>query len=137
MDFYDVVGHVLELLQRQKRVSYRALKRQFSIDDDYIEDLKDELIYAKKLAVDEDNRVLVWVGDTDSAIESPSFPATPEPTSVSTTEQKSHPLSYTPTYLAEKILTGKTSLEGERKVVTVLCADINGAVYGQSRLVHR
>ena len=41
MDFYEVVGQVLALLQRQGRVSYRALKRQFGIDDDFIEDLKD------------------------------------------------------------------------------------------------
>ena len=47
------------LLQREKRVSYRALKRRFDFDDDSLEDVKDELIYAKKLAVDEDNRVLV------------------------------------------------------------------------------
>jgi class 3 adenylate cyclase len=33
-------------------------------------------------------------------------------------------LSYTPPYLAEKILTSRTVLEGERKVVTVLFADI-------------
>jgi hypothetical protein len=64
MDFYDVVGHVLELLQRQKRVSYRALKRQFSIDDDYIEDLKEELIEAQQLAVDENGRILVWIGES-------------------------------------------------------------------------
>ena len=36
MECYDVVGQILELLQGQGRVSYRALKRQFSIDDDYI-----------------------------------------------------------------------------------------------------
>jgi class 3 adenylate cyclase len=34
------------------------------------------------------------------------------------------PLSYTPGHLAEKILTSKTALEGERKQVTVLFADI-------------
>ena len=42
-DFYEVVEQVLALLQRQGRVSYRALKRQFGIDDDFIEDLKEEL----------------------------------------------------------------------------------------------
>ena len=51
------------LLQREKRVSYRALKRRFDLDDDLLEEVKDELIYAKKLAVDEDNRVLVWTGE--------------------------------------------------------------------------
>ncbi len=65
MDYDELVAKVIELLQREKRVPYRALKRRFDLDDDYIEDLKDELIYAKKLAMDEDNRVLVLVGDAD------------------------------------------------------------------------
>ncbi len=38
------------------------------------------------------------------------------------------PLSYTPSYLAEKILTSKTALEGERKQVTVLFADLKGSM---------
>jgi class 3 adenylate cyclase/tetratricopeptide (TPR) repeat protein/transcriptional regulator with XRE-family HTH domain len=37
------------------------------------------------------------------------------------------PLSYTPVYLAEKILTSKGALEGERKQVTVLVASLRGA----------
>ena len=36
----------------------------------------------------------------------------------------SHPQSYTPKFLAEKILTTKSSIEGERKLVTVLFADV-------------
>jgi class 3 adenylate cyclase/tetratricopeptide (TPR) repeat protein len=43
---------------------------------------------------------------------------------VSATDQKSELLSYTPAYLAEKILTSRSAVEGERKVVTVLFADI-------------
>jgi class 3 adenylate cyclase len=38
------------------------------------------------------------------------------------------PLRYTPGYLAEKILTSKTALEGERKQVTVLFADLKGSM---------
>jgi class 3 adenylate cyclase len=38
------------------------------------------------------------------------------------------PLSYTPTHLAEKILTSKDALEGERKQVTVLFADLKGSL---------
>ena len=38
------------------------------------------------------------------------------------------PQSYTPKYLAEKILTSKAALEGERKQVTVLFADIKGSM---------
>jgi class 3 adenylate cyclase len=36
----------------------------------------------------------------------------------------SHPNSYTPRFLAEKILTSRSSVEGERKIVTVLFADV-------------
>jgi class 3 adenylate cyclase len=38
------------------------------------------------------------------------------------------PLRYIPGYLAEKILTSKTALEGERKQVTVLFADLKGSM---------
>jgi len=62
MKFYEVVEQVLALLRHEGRVSYRALKREFGVDDDYLEDLKEELIGAKRLAVDEDGRFLVWVG---------------------------------------------------------------------------
>src|SRR5260370_10428050 len=37
------------------------------------------------------------------------------------------PQSYTPKHLAEKILTSKAALEGERKQVTVLFADMKGS----------
>jgi len=38
------------------------------------------------------------------------------------------PSSYTPAHLAEKILTSKAALEGERKLVTVLFADLKGSM---------
>jgi class 3 adenylate cyclase/tetratricopeptide (TPR) repeat protein len=41
---------------------------------------------------------------------------------------QSHFVAYPPTYLAEKILTSKSALEGERKQVTVLFADLKGSM---------
>ena len=38
------------------------------------------------------------------------------------------PATYTPKHLAEKILTSKAALEGERKQVTVLFADLKGSM---------
>src|SRR5262245_25484852 len=38
----------------------------------------------------------------------------------------STPQSYTPRHLAEKILTSRSALEGERKQVTVLFVDVSG-----------
>jgi len=63
MTFDEILTQVLELLQREGRVSYRALKRRFSLDNEYLEDLKAELIDAKRLAVDEGGRVLVWIDE--------------------------------------------------------------------------
>jgi len=56
MTFDEVLAYVLELLQREGRVSYRALKRRLNLDDEYLEDLKDEIIAAKQLAIDEGAR---------------------------------------------------------------------------------
>ena len=115
MDFYAVLDEIRTLLQRRGRVTYRALKVQFQLDDEHLEALKEELIEAEQLAVDEQGKVLVWAGAPASA---------PPPASLSVTAQERAPLSYTPQYLAEKILTSRSALEGERKQVTVLFADI-------------
>ena len=53
MDFFAVLDQVIALLRQRQRVTYRALKRQFQLDDDALEDLKDELIDAQRLAADE------------------------------------------------------------------------------------
>jgi class 3 adenylate cyclase/tetratricopeptide (TPR) repeat protein len=44
------------------------------------------------------------------------------------TAEFSSPQTYTPKHLAEKILTSKAALEGERKQVTVLFADLKGSM---------
>ena len=58
MKFSEVVAQTLVWLQRDGRVSYRALKREFALDDDFLEDVKAELIEAKRVAVDENGKVL-------------------------------------------------------------------------------
>jgi len=75
MTFEEMLAQVLAVLQREQRVSYRALKRRFALDDDYLADIKDELIYAKKLAIDEENRVLVWTGNIEWTTDTASPPA--------------------------------------------------------------
>jgi hypothetical protein len=59
MTFDEILSQVIELLQREGRVTYRALKRRFDLDDEYVEDITGEIIHAKRLAVDEDGKVLV------------------------------------------------------------------------------
>ena len=64
MTFDEVLEQVRELLQSKGRVAYRALKRRFDLDDEYLEDLKSELIKAERVAVDEDGEVLVCGKDS-------------------------------------------------------------------------
>src|SRR2546428_13586110 len=108
MTFDDILAQVLELLQREGRVSYRALKVRFQLDDDLLEAVKDELIYAKKLAVDEEHRVLVWIGEQAAVL--PSASGTPALAAALATDVTRAPLVYTPQHLAEKILTSRSAL---------------------------
>src|SRR5262249_25986524 len=111
----------MAMLQRQGRVSYRALKRQFDLDDAYVEDVKLELIEVHRVAVDQDHTMLVWTGGAAAADEAAAAAADRG------RPPDAAPLTYTPPYLAEKILTSRAALEGERKQVTVLFADLKGS----------
>src|SRR5918999_6253536 len=80
MTFEEVVDQASAMLQRRGRVTYRLLKRQFHLDDEALEDLKEEIIYGQKLAVDEDGRVLVWIGAGGQIAAQPSFTPLSAPT---------------------------------------------------------
>src|SRR6516225_4797822 len=67
MTFEEILDQAIAMLQRRGRLTYGALKRQFQLDDAYLDDLKAELIEGQRVAVDEDGRVLVWTGGTSSA----------------------------------------------------------------------
>src|SRR2546421_9521731 len=77
MDYDELVAKVIELLQREKRIPYRSLKRRFDVDDDYIEDLKIDLIEAKRLAIDENDRILVWIGGAQEVAAPSTQPTQP------------------------------------------------------------
>src|SRR6266478_10057735 len=115
MTFEEMLAHVLAVLQREQRVSYRALKVRFQLDDDLLEAVKDELIYAKKLAIDEENRVLVWTGNVEGTPETPSQP----PQSIPSTPTQDTP-SVQP---ASPVMTSRTP-EAERRQLTVMFCDL-------------
>src|SRR5262247_3135151 len=115
MDFYAVLAQVSELLQREGRVSYRALKVQFSLDDDQLEALKDELIEAKRLAVDERGRVLVWVGE---ALPTESSTMRPSPVAPLPDTQPDHPAHSIPP------ATTLPAPDAERRQLTVMFCDL-------------
>ncbi|NIQ90348.1 MAG: adenylate/guanylate cyclase domain-containing protein, partial [Deltaproteobacteria bacterium] len=74
----------------------------------------EELVEIQRVAV-RDGRALAWAGG-----------APPAPTETPARER--NPRDYTPKHLADKILQSKSALEGERKQVTVLFADVKGSL---------
>jgi hypothetical protein len=122
MTFYEVVAQVIERLQRQGRVSYRALKREFNLDEAYIEDLKEELIEAQRLAVDENDRILVWVGNTASVSISVS-----EPTTIFSGQDLQ-------SLQDDTLPIAVSSPEAERRQLTVMFCDLADSTQLSSRL---
>src|ERR671930_1845164 len=80
MTFDAILAQIIDLLKRQGRVSYSALKRRFDLNDDYLNDLKDELLYVHPVR-DDEGRGLVWTGDVEGTTETPAPPpqAIPSP----------------------------------------------------------
>ncbi|MGH7960843.1 MAG: AAA family ATPase [Candidatus Binatia bacterium] len=136
MTFDEILAQVQDLLQREQRVSYRGLKRRFALDDEYLEDLKEELIGAKRLAVDEEGRFLVWTGAAPVPSSKPVLSVV-EGFQVSSsqlpTPSPQPPVSYTPPHLAERIraeqaaMADRGLIDGERKRITALFADLKGS----------
>lgn len=65
MTFQDVLKQTVRWLQRDKRVSYRALKRHFTIDALYLDDLKEAIRYAYP-QVEEDHQGLTWIAEPET-----------------------------------------------------------------------
>ena len=115
MTFDEILTQVLALLQRQGRVSYRALKLRFTLDDEYLDVLKEELIDAQRVATDEDGRILVWVGDTPGTAAVASQLPQPSPQAPLQQDQ--------PAKIALPPTTPPTP-EAERRQLTVLFCDL-------------
>ncbi|HLQ63636.1 MAG TPA: adenylate/guanylate cyclase domain-containing protein, partial [bacterium] len=85
------------------------------MDDDYLEDLKAELIQGQRLAVDEDGAVLVWTGGTD--VFPRTIPPAPQagapPGTADAPRTKTLPAPATP-----------SSPDAERRQLTVLFCDL-------------
>jgi hypothetical protein len=128
MDFYTVLDQVLALLRQRGRVSYRALKRQFQLDDETLADLTAELLYAHHPVGEEEGSGLVWLGDASTAPEAPSPLLQSEiPRSVQDT----------PGTRSASLPTTPPRPEAERRQLTVLFCDLvdSTALAGQHTLL--
>jgi len=113
MTFDEILAQIIDLLKHQGRVSYRAIKRRFDIDDDYIEDLKEELLYVHPV-IDDEGRGLMWTGDTASGQAVVPQPAQPTPQPAA---QQQPSLPVIP-------LTTAPPPDAERRQLTVMFCDL-------------
>src|SRR5262245_58199507 len=114
MDFDEILAQIIDLLKRQGRVSYPALKIRFSLDDAYLEAIKAELLYVHPVR-DDEGRGLVWTGNVEGTTETLS----PPPQSI-----PSPPTQATPSVeAASPVVTSRTP-EAERRQLTVVFCDL-------------
>lgn len=115
MTFDDILEQVITLLKRQGRVSYPALKIRFSLDDDYLEALKAEILYVHPV-VDDEGKGLIWTGEAETKPESTSSQtAQPEIT------QQPAAQATPPT---DELPPASRSPEAERRQLTVMFCDL-------------
>jgi predicted ATPase len=110
--FSEIVTQTIVWLQREERVSYRALKREFDLNDDTLADLKEELITIKECAVDKDGKMLVWAGA--ASVPSSEF-------------QVSSPTQFTVPQTPNSELRTSYSPSAERRQLTVMFCDMVGS----------
>ena len=124
MKFSDIVKEASTLVEESGRITYRALQREFALDEETLEDLKAELLYSRPQIVDDEGRGLIWQEEAEKRSPLQPQPRTPSPQS---------PSSYTPQHLAERIRAEQQAMEsrgaadGERKTITALFADLKGS----------
>src|SRR5262249_37840643 len=117
MTFEEILDQAIAMIQRRGRVSYRALQRQFQLDDAFLQDLTAEIVEVLQLAVDHDHTMLVWTGGP-----SPPPPVSPPPPS----RPPADPQALQPTPRAPAPNVPQAS-EAERRQLTVLFCDLVGS----------
>jgi len=122
MSFVAKLQRAREVLEQQGRLSVRALGRELMLAGDELDELIEELVDVQGVAVRKGN--ILACAPRAAATAAPSPPSAR--TSIQTTAPD--PRMYTPKHLADKILQSKSALEGERKQVTVLFADVKGSM---------
>ena len=115
MDFYEIVGQVVRLLQQQGRATYRGLKLQFKLDDETLEALKEEILYAQPQVVDDEGKGLIWTGETAATPATISPPTSPDPQPVVEHSTPAH---------VERPQVEPRTPDAERRQLTVMFCDL-------------
>jgi class 3 adenylate cyclase len=123
LSFVETVERARQLLERNGRLSLRALKREFALDDDALGELAEELVEVQRVAVREGN-VLIWFEADRTAEPRAPGPAAIPPAAPSATASPA----------AGHGAAAPAPDSGERRQLTVLFCDLVGSTELSSRL---
>jgi class 3 adenylate cyclase len=115
MTFDELLDQIIELLQRRGRVAYRALKRRYVLDNEYLEDLKGEILFAHPQVKDENGQGLVWISDTEF---------TPEVSDPTPQSYQTPNVQEAASTRAELLPPERHSPDAERRQLTVMFCDL-------------
>jgi class 3 adenylate cyclase/predicted ATPase len=104
LSFLEIVSRAKAHLREHGRVSLRALKREFDLDDEALEELVEELVDLQQVATRE-GQVLSWLGPTDAGAGEEQDPTAGKVAASAEPEEEPAP-------------------EGERRQLTVLFCDL-------------
>jgi class 3 adenylate cyclase len=115
MAFYEVLDQVIDLLRSRGRMSYRALKLQFNLDDEYLDALKEEVLYSQSHVVDDEGKGLIWTGEVETKPQSTSTSLAKPEVALEAQPTQSEPPPEPPTP------------DAERRQLTVMFSDLVGS----------
>ena len=134
MDFTLLLSLVSFLLERERRLSYRYIQKQFRLDDETLEELRFELVVGQRVAVDDNAEALIWNGTqkvSSSAEQAEDSAKTGAP-------PHSLPRSYPePSYSSREggtVPIPVRSIEAERRQLTVMFCDLVGSTALSTRM---
>ena len=110
----EVLAQVINWLQKAQIILSRGSKCQFALDDNYLEDLKEALLYAYPQVID-NGRGLVWTGPSEVTSAPSRTPSQPAQRAESPRE---------PSPLGEALPSNSQNFEAEQHHLTVLFCDL-------------
>ncbi|HME70904.1 MAG TPA: adenylate/guanylate cyclase domain-containing protein [Myxococcota bacterium] len=115
MSFLETVEQAKAFLERNRRVSFRALAREFELDDEALDDLVEELVDVQQVAARE-GKVLSWMGSARAEASAP------------------RPAAHTVARVSSERVAAPDVAEAERRQLTVMFCDLVGSTELSQRL---
>ncbi len=136
LTFEELLDQAAAMLQRRGRITYRALKLHFQLDEEQLGALQEELLYAHPHVRDDAGRGLIWTDPTPApsaearGLSVPEPPA-PHPASSGVARPSPPANRSQPESVAG---TGPHETAGERRQLTVMFCDLVGSTILSTQL---